>query len=419
MLCGKLGLLLCSAVYRNSEQPSVATFPVLAVKPSRQHPFLARHPWVHASSLIDVDPQLPCGAIVDLTTHDGQWIARGLYNPASALRLRLYSWDRDQTFNSQFFIQRVDQAIARRNLMGLGAADSGYRVVYSEADGISGLIVDRYADTLSVQVTAAAFEPFLEPVIDHLVTQFQSRVVVLRTDPKLQTAENFQSTIGVVRGELNENEQVSYRQNDLKLEVDLLGGQKTGAYLDQRENHAAVARYAVDRDVLDVCCHTGGFGLVAAARGARSVLGIDGSQGALGAATRNAKNNNLNNIEFQTGDCFDTLAAFAKEGRKFGMVILDPPRMASTKKHIESALRAYYRLNRSAVDLLSPGGILVTCSCSGRVTRADFLNNLVDVGRRAARDIIVLENRAASVDHPMRVSCPESDYLKCLICEVD
>lgn len=397
----------------------MATNPVLAVKPSRQHPFLARHPWVHASSLVDVDPQLPCGSVVDLTTHDAQWIARGLYNPASALRLRLYSWNRDQPLTPEFFIARVDQAIARRNLMGLGEAGSGYRAIYSEADGISGLIVDRYADTLSVQVTAAAFEPFLEPVIDHLVTQFQSRAVVLRTDPKLQNAENFQASVGVVRGELGDNQQVSYRQNDLQLEVDLLGGQKTGAYLDQRENHASAARYAVGRDVLDVCCHTGGFGLVASAHGAKSVLGIDGSQGALAAAARNAQNNNLQNITFQTGDCFDTLAAFAKEGRKFGMVVLDPPRMASTKKHIESALRAYYRLNRSAVDLLEPGGILVTCSCSGRVTRSDFLNNLVDVGRRASRDIIVLENRAASIDHPMRVSCPESDYLKCLICEVN
>ena len=157
---------------------------------------------------------------------------------------------------------------------------------------------------------------------------------------------------------------------------------------------------------------------MAAAQGAESVLGIDGSQNALAAAERNAQRNGLTNIQFETGDCFDSLAAYAKDGKKFGMVILDPPRMANTKKHLESAMRAYYRLNRSAVDLLEPGGILVTCSCSGRVTRSDFLNNLVDVGRRASRDIIVLENRGASVDHPMRVSCPESDYLKCLICEV-
>ena len=255
-------------------------------------------------------------------------------------------------------------------------------------------------------------------MLDHLASLFSPRAIVLRTDPKLQSSENYQRTSGLIHGTLEESAPIIYHQNNLQLEVDLVHGQKTGAYLDQRENHAAAAKYAADQNVLDVCCHTGGFGLLAAAQGARSVLGIDSSQNALAAAQRNADRNQLTNITFEAGDCFDTLTAMAKEGRTFGMVILDPPRMASTKKHIESALRAYYRLNRSAIDLLTPGGILVTCSCSGRVSRADFLNNLVDVGRRSSRDITVLENRSASIDHPMRVSCPESDYLKCLICEV-
>jgi 23S rRNA (cytosine1962-C5)-methyltransferase len=368
--------------------------------------------------LVDVQTDLPCGQVVDLTTHDGQWIARGLYNPASALRLRLYTWDRNQDLTVDFFKDRIDQAIHRRKMLGLTSDGTAYRLFYSEADGISGLIVDRYADTLSVQVTAAAIEPFLDPLIDHLMQSCDASAVVLRSDPKLQNAENFQAASGLIRGQLAADEPVTYSQNGLSLEVDLLLGQKTGAYLDQRENHAAAARLAVGRSVLDVCCHTGGFGLVAAAQGAESVLGIDGSQNALAAAERNAQRNGLTNIRFETGDCFDSLAAYAKDGKKYGMVILDPPRMANTKKHLESAMRAYYRLNRSAVDLLEPGGILVTCSCSGRVTRSDFLNNLVDVGRRASRDIIVLENRGASIDHPMRVSCPESDYLKCLICEV-
>lgn len=404
----------------------MSTIRSLAVKPGRQHPFLARHPWVHASSLVDALPDLAAGSIVDLTTHDGQWIARGLYNPASALRVRLYTWNPDQDLNSQFFVQRVREAVARRQRMGLGindpasptATSTGFRLIYSEADGLCGLIVDRYADTLSVQITAAAIEAFIDTIIEELSSLTAPRAIVVRTDPKLQSSENFQVPSGLIRGELDASSPVIYHQNNLQLEVDLLHGQKTGAYLDQRENHAAAAKYAHGLDVLDVCCHAGGFGLVAAASGARSVLGIDSSQPALATAQRNADRNQLSNITFQTGDCFDTLSAMAKEGRHFDMVVLDPPRMASTKKHIESALRAYYRLNRSAVDLLKPGGILVTCSCSGRVSRADFLNNLVDVGRRSSRDIIVLENRAASIDHPMRVSCPESDYLKCLICEV-
>ncbi|XZE55118.1 class I SAM-dependent rRNA methyltransferase [Planctomycetaceae bacterium SH139] len=390
----------------------------LAVKPSRQFPFLARHPWVHAASLIDIDPGLPRGAVVDLTTHDGHWIGRGLYNPNSGLRVRLYSWNRDLELDAEFFRRRIEEAIQRRACLGLGGADQAVRLVYSEADGLSGLIVDRYANTLVIQLTAAAIEEFLPPLVQYLQETLQPRAIVLRTDPKLQAAENFSLESSVIYGALDPEHPVAFRQNELHFEVDLVRGQKTGAYLDQRDNHAAAARYLTGRTVLDMCCHTGGFGLVAAARGAAEVLGVDSSQQALAAARRNADRNQLSNLQFETGDCFDTLAEMAKSRRKFGAVVVDPPRLAGSRAKVESALRAYYRLNRSAIDLLEPGGILVTCSCSGRVTRGDFLNTLVDVGRRGRRDITVLENRGAAPDHPMRVSCPESDYLKCLICEV-
>ena len=261
----------------------MANLPTLQVKPSRQFPFLSRHPWVHAASLIEPDQGIQCGTVVDLTTHDGQWIARGLYNPASSLRVRLYSWNQSQSLDGSFFQARIDAAIARRKPIVSSEATSAYRVVYSEADGISGLIVDRYSDSLAVQVTAAAIEPHLEGMLDHLQSHFQPRAIVVRTDPKLQTSENFQTTAGIVRGqlggELTEADLVAYQQNGLELEVDLLRGQKTGAYLDQRDNHAAAARYLAGRSVLDVCCHTGGFGLVAAKHGASHVLGIDSSQG--------------------------------------------------------------------------------------------------------------------------------------------
>jgi 23S rRNA (cytosine1962-C5)-methyltransferase len=396
----------------------MSAIPSLAVKPSRQHPFLARHPWVHAASLIDEQPSFPRGQVVDLTTHDGTWIARGLFNPDSRLRVRLYCWDRHTNLDGNFFAQRVRLSHARRLPCDLDAPDQALRVVYSEADGISGLIVDRYADVLVVQLTAAAIEPFLSPILDELQSLFSPRAIVLRTDPKLLAAEGFSVSSGVVRGTLEDNHEVLFLQNGLRWSVDPVKGQKTGAYLDQRDNHAAAAKYARGRSVLDVCCHHGGFGLVAAARGATSVLGIDASEQALQVASQNAQRNGLENVRFQLGDCFDTLAAMAAANEKFGLVVLDPPRLAGTRQNLDAAMRAYFRLNRSAIDLLPPGGILVTCSCSGRVSRADFLNNLVDVGRRAGRDITVMENRGAAPDHPLRVSCPETDYLKCLICEV-
>lgn len=398
--------------------PTLSVAATLTVRPKRHFPFVARHPWVHRASLLDTPAELPRGAVVDLTSHDGQWIARGLYNPDSHLRLRLYSWDRQQSLDSDFFCSRIDQALARRRHLQLDSPDQACRLVYSEADGLSGLIVDRYADTLVVQLTAAALEPFLDALVGHLQQTIAPRAIVLRIDPKLQSSERFARSSGLIAGTLADDATILYRQHELQLEVDLLHGQKTGSYLDQRDNHAAAARYLSGRTVLDMCCHSGGFGLLAAARGAEHVLGIDGSETALAAARRNAERNQLTAIEFAAGDCFDTLAEMARAGRRFDAVILDPPRLASSRKHLDAATRAYYRLNRSAVDLVADGGILVTCSCSGRLSRSDFLNVLVDVGRRAGCDLTVMENRGAAPDHPMRVSCPESDYLKCLICEV-
>jgi len=397
----------------------VASLPRLAVKPARHHPFFARHPWVHLASLIESDPGLPVGTVVDLMTHDGTWIGRGIYNPLSNLRVRLYSWDRDVPLDANFFQQRIEQAIERRRWLPESQhPDAALRLVYSEADGISGLIVDRYAETLVVQVTAGGIEPWLEPMLDVLEQRLAPARIVLRTDPKLQESEQFTIRSGPIRGDLDVTRPSYYRQNDLLWEVDFVHGQKTGAYLDQRENHAAAARYAGGRRVLDVCCHSGGFSLVAAHRGAASVLGIDSSQTALETARRNAAHQGVQGATFRSGDCFDSLKEMATAGEQFEMVILDPPRLAGARDKLDAAMRAYYRLNRSALDLLPRGGILVTCSCSGRVSRGDFLNMLVDVGRRARRDIVVLEQRGAPADHPMRISCPESEYLKCLICEI-
>ena len=211
---------------------------------------------------------------------------------------------------------------------------------------------------------------------------------------------------------------VNYVQNGLQLSVDLRGGQKTGGYLDQRINQEIAAGYLNGRRVLDMCCYQGGFGLPAAARGAASVLGVDTSASALEGAASIAKRNSIDNVTFEQGDCFDWLKKAVDDGRSFDAVILDPPRFAGSRHQVDSAMRAYRRINASALDLLAPGGILVTCSCSGRVSRSDFLNMLMDVGRRRRRDLVMLENRGPAPDHPVAISCPESDYLKCVIAEV-
>lgn len=389
----------------------------LRLKPSRHFPFLARHPWVHAHALAETGENLECGQVVDLHDHDGNWLARGVINPASRLRIRLYAFDRDTVLGPKLWSTRIDRAIDRRHHVAPLDRGAAERLLFSESDLMSGLIVDRYADCLSVQFTSAALLRWQEPILDHLRERIDARAMLIRVEPKTAKHEGIESVLRWHRDQ-ELAEPVAYRQNGLDLAVDLRAGQKTGGYLDQRLNHLATAGYLSGRRVLDVCCYAGGFGLVAAKHGATSVVGIDSSEPALKAARDAAERNQIGVTEYRNQDCFEELKTLTARGEKFDAVILDPPRFAGSRHQIESALRAYGRLNSMAVDLLPPGGILATCSCSGRVSRSDFLNMLADVGRRRRRDLILLENRGPAPDHPIAISCPETDYLKCVIAEV-
>jgi 23S rRNA (cytosine1962-C5)-methyltransferase len=389
----------------------------LRVKPSRHFPFLSRHPWVHAHALADDGRDLPCGQVVDLQDHDGNWLARGVVNPASRLRVRLYAFSESVSIGEELWRERIDAAVARRRLCESFDRDAAERLVFSESDLLSGLIVDRYADCLGVQFTFGGLQRWREAILDHLKSSLHARVMMIRVDEKTAKYEGIEAEHRWHQ-DLAPDGPVAYVSNGLKLAVDLEGGQKTGGYLDQRVNQQVAARYLRGRRVLDVCCYTGGFGLVAANSGATFVQGIDSSQPALDAARQAAARNGLENVEFVREDCFDALKRLKQSGQVFEAVVLDPPRFAGSRHQIESALRAYRRLNSLAVDLLPMGGILVTCSCSGRVSRADFLGMLADVAKNRRRDLLLLENRGPAPDHPVAISCPETDYLKCLIVQV-
>ncbi|SMP65713.1 23S rRNA (cytosine1962-C5)-methyltransferase [Neorhodopirellula lusitana] len=371
------------------------------------------------------------GQIAELLDHDGNWIGRGLYNPASRLRLRLYSFEADQAIDDALFARRVDESVARRRQSTLrpNLAGGGERLVFSESDLLSGLIVDRYADCLSIQFTSAALLSRGEFLIDQVLAACEKHGtpcgrVVCRMDPATAKHEGVSDEwIAKIeswsRGlDSEESGRVWYQHHDLKMAINLCEGQKTGGYLDQQDNHAIAASYMKGRRVLDVCTYTGGFALSAALAGAAEVIGIDSSEKALELARQNAAANSLDHVKFEKADCFDDLKERGQVGEKFDAVILDPPRFAGSRRQVDAALRAYARLNMSAVDLLNPSGILVTCSCSGHVSRADFLNMLVDVGRKRRRDLVMTRVLGPSADHPCAVSCPESDYLKCVIAEV-
>ena len=372
---------------------------------------------MHAHALAEAGDQLEIGQVVDLLDHDGNWIARGIINPNSRLRLRLYSFDAAQKIDEDLWRERLRGAIQRRRLQEEFQPEHAERLVFSESDLISGLIVDRYANCLGVQFTSGALWRWHESILEELRSVTGCESIMVRIDEKTARHEGIEPVEFWYQDRAPEG-RVQYTQNDLQLSVDLCAGQKTGSYLDQRLNHLTAAQYFSGRKILDVCCYTGGFGLVAAKQGAKQVTSIDSSRAALEEGKRAAERNGVTGIQFVEGDCFDTLKALVESGEKFEGAILDPPRFAGSRHQIDRALRAYAKLNSLAIDLLSPGGILVTCSCSGRVSRSDFLNMLMDVAKRKRRDLIMLENRGPAPDHPVSISCPESDYLKCVIMQV-
>lgn len=401
-----------------AERPSLPGLGVAQVvlRPRKVRPFFGRHPWVLESAIARVEGEAADGDVVELISDKGRLVARGLYNSQSRIRVRLYTWSHTEPLDDAFWRRRIETAVALRRQLGYTDPRGAARIVFSEADGLSGLVVDRYGDYLAVQPTALAIANRLDRIVPILTDVLRPRGVVLRNERGLGQIEGIHLPEGTHWGHAPAGP-IFIEENGLRFGVDLREGQKTGFYLDQRENRRAAAAYCRGRRVLDLFCYSGGFGLAAAKLGGASeVLAVDGSEKAIALARANAELNGLAKMHFQVGDGFATLDALAAAGERFGAVVLDPPKFARSRAAVEDALMAYHRLNRMAVELLEPGGILVTCSCSGHVTREDFMHMLSGVAQRTGRDIQVLETRGAAADHPIAASCLESEYLKCFIC---
>lgn len=403
---------------RRVDEPGLPTATVL-VKAKRARPFFGRHPWVLDTAIERVEGTPADGDVVDLATHEGRFIARGIWNASSRLRVRLYAFDAGVPLDAPFWRSRIDAAIALRRSLGLDDRAGAARLINSEGDDLSGLIVDRYGDHLAVQATSLAMAGRLDAICDALEEAVKPAGILLRgADRGLSKLEGLHLPDRVIRGTAPDGP-VFIREGNLSWGVDLTEGQKTGFYLDQRENRRAAALLARDRRVLDLFCYSGGFAVTCAVTGAaRSVLAVDGSAKATALARANADFNGAANVTVETADAFQRIDSLSASAEKFGMVILDPPKFARSRGAIDEALRAYHRINRVAVDLLEPGGILVTCSCSGSVSRDDFLEMLSTVAQRSGRQIAMLECRGAAPDHPVSASCLEGEYLKCIIARV-
>lgn len=395
-----------------------SAIPRVTLAAGREAPFLGGHPWLFSGAIASVQGSPADGDEVEVVTAAGAFVARGLFNSKSQIRVRLYRWD-SEPLDDAFFAARIRDAVRlREETLGLGAPDGACRLVFSEGDGLSGLTVDRYGPYLSVQFTSLALARRREALLDALQASVETRGIVLRTEKGILDEEGLELRDGPLRGELPEGPH-EIVDGGLRYAVDLRTGQKTGFYLDQRENRRRAAEYARGRSVADVCCYTGGFAVALASAGATSVTGVDASGPALELAASNADRNGVADATtWVRADAFKWLAAEAEAGRRYGMVVLDPPRFARSRKGVRQALGAYERLNRAALACLEPDGILVTCSCSGRVTPEEFAGAVGRAGAAGRRSIQILEACGQAADHPVAATCLESSYLKCLICRV-
>ena len=393
--------------------------PRVILRKGRARPLEGRHPWLFSGSIHRVEGSVSDGDEVLVVDAGGTPLARGLFNGRSQIRVRLYAWDPETSLDESFWSERVERALAVRDRIPGLARPLPARLVFSEADGLSGLTVDRYDRWLVVQVTSLALHRRLPHLLDLLEEAERPEGILLRTEKGIGEEEGLEIRDHLLRGKAPEGP-VLLPDGDLRFQADLRTGQKTGFYLDQRENRRRVAAWGEGRRVADVCCYTGGFGLHLARAGARSVVGVDVSASTLELARENARLNEVEDrVSWAKSDAFRWLEGEAEAGRRYDLVVLDPPRFARSKRGVAGALRGYARLNEGALRILEPGGILVTCSCTGRVSRDEFLQVLAGVSERTGRRLRLLESRGQPPDHPVDPSCPETAYLKCLILEAE
>jgi 23S rRNA (cytosine1962-C5)-methyltransferase len=388
------------------------------LRPRRARPFFGRHPWVYAGAIAEIIGEPADGDVVDLYSHPGNFVARGLYNSCSKIRVRLYSWSPDTDLDRAFFHGRLEDALRlRANVLNYVGPGRACRLVFSEADELSGLTVDRYDRWLSVQFTALGIAQRRDLLIELLVELVRPEGIYLRTERGIGKLEGLELQDGPLWGQVP-SEPILIEEAGIRFQVDLREGQKTGFYLDQRVNRRAVAAFAPGRRMLDAFCYTGGFGLHAAGAGARTVVGVDMSAPALALAEENARLNGFGGMSFVRQDVFSYLQTLAAAGERFGLIVLDPPKFARARNAVEEALRGYRSLQSLAMRLSESDAILVTCCCSGLISLPMLEDLLAQLAVQEGREIQILERLGQAPDHPVSVACPESNYLKCLISRV-
>ena len=382
----------------------------ITLRKTRETRVRSGHPWLYASEIERVEGESAAG-VAEVYSAKGTFLARALYNPASQIALRILT-THDEPIDADFFARRVRTAWEYRQRF---CDVNSCRAIYAEADFLPGLVVDKFGGVLVVQVLSLGMELWKHELTDILVEVIRPEGIYERNDVPVRRLEGMQETTGLLYGDVPDR--VPMVENGIVYAVDVKHGQKTGFFLDQKENRAAIAPLCPGARVIDMFCHNGSFALNAAKYGAREVTGVDISEDALAVARENARANGLD-ANFEAHNCFDLLRALSDQGEKYDLVILDPPAFTKTRQMTERALRGYKEINLRGMKLVPDGGFLVSCSCSQHVDDAAFTAMLNEAARDAKKKLRMVEFRTQAKDHPILPASPETKYLKCAILQV-
>jgi 23S rRNA (cytosine1962-C5)-methyltransferase len=387
----------------------------LHLKAGRERSLKRRHPWIFSGAVAKLDGEPASGETV-LVKSGGQPVAVAAWSPKSQIRARVWTFDCSVFVDEKFFRERIHQALALRASLPASRHSNALRLVHGESDGLPGLIVDRYADVLVAQFLSAGAELWREAILDALAAETGCEAIYERSDAEVRTLEGLEARTGFARGN-REAQRCPIVEHGLHFRVDVAAGQKTGFFLDQRENRQRLRALAGGREVLDAFCYTGGFAVAALAGGAAHVTAVESSAPALEVARENVQANGIDaaKITFEQADVFAFQRRLRDEGRSFDLVILDPPKFAPTAAQAKNAARAYKDINLLALKLLKPGGLLATFSCSGGVPAELFQSIVAGAAADAGVDAKILERFGAAADHPVALNFPEGDYLKGLL----
>ncbi len=383
------------------------------LKKNEEKEFVNGKTWIYANEVYKIEGKDKNGSLATVCSFDGRFIGKGYINHLSKILVRLFIFN-DSVDDKELFLSRIKYADEmRKNYL----TDNCYRVVFSESDYLPGLIVDRFNDVLSVQFLTLGMELKKDVILECLKEHFNPKTIVERSDAEVRKKEGLQPFKGIIYGENVETVQVY--ENGLKIEIDLLNGQKTGYFLDQKLNRLALRRYSKDKTVLDCFCNAGGFSLNAAIAGAQKVYALDISKQALKCVEVNAKLNGLTNIKTVECDVFEKLREYKSQGKIFDLIVLDPPAFCKSVSEVKNAYNGYKDINILAMKLLKHGGILVSSSCTHFISQAVFRRMLTESSKNAGRRVKVLEEKIQCLDHPSLLSEEESSYLKFFIMQID